>query len=290
VTTSVVVFTRDLRVTDIPALAAAARSPNIVPLFVFDDVILRRHEPNATRLAFLLASLRDLDASLRARGGRLVIRRGPWAATVLDLAVQAGAESIHLAADVSGYARRRLATPEQLGRASRREVVTHPGTLTAGPVPISPAGGGPYQIFTPYYRRWLTAPRRTPAAVPARIAVPDEIRSDPIPDLADLTGGRPAAAPPPGGEPEGLRRLSGWSGQHLAGYAVGRAPARQGTRFDPRGQYVRRYVPELDGLGADQIHDPAPGIRAARRYPRPIVDHQAAAAAWRALGKHPPMT
>ena len=51
---SVMVFTRDLRVTDNPALAAAAQSQEIVPLFVFDDVLLARFGEHASRLGFLV--------------------------------------------------------------------------------------------------------------------------------------------------------------------------------------------------------------------------------------------
>jgi len=52
-------------------------------------------------------------------------------------------------------------------------------------------------------------------------------------------------------------------------------PVVQGERFDPRGDYVRRWVPELSRLPAAAIHQPwlAGG---APRYPKPIVDHGAA--------------
>ena len=72
--TAVVLFTRDLRVHDQPALAAAvAAAERIVPLFVFDRAVLARFgAPN--RVAFLLDALRDLDASLRERGGALAVR------------------------------------------------------------------------------------------------------------------------------------------------------------------------------------------------------------------------
>ena len=33
-------------------------------------------------------------------------------------------------------------------------------------------------------------------------------------------------------------------------------PLRQAQRFDPDGDYVRRYVPELAGLAADRVHTP----------------------------------
>jgi deoxyribodipyrimidine photo-lyase len=453
--TSVMVFTRDLRVRDNPALAAAVRAGHVVPLFVFDDAIVAdTHAKNATRMAFLLESLTDLDASLRRRGGRLVTRRGNWAEAVLDVAVRTGAERIHLADDVSGYAARRLAALESLCAQARREVVTHPGVMVTAPGAINPAGpstGGPcspYQVFTPYYRRWLAEPRREEAKAPARLVVPREfggggVGNGGLPALASLTTARPAAGAQPGGETAGLRRLATWAPSHLEGYdrarddlaadatsrlspylhfgclaprAVaaelgglpggepfvrqlawrdffcqllaatpdaahrdyrggarrwhddqdglaawqagqtgfpvvdaamrqltsegfmpGRArmivasfltkdlsidwragaghfmahladadvacnqlnwqwvagtgtdtqrhrifnPTLQGKRFDQDGAYIRRYVPELAGLGRDSIHDPPGQARRARRYPLPIVDHAAAAAGWR---------
>ena len=50
-------------------------------------------------------------------------------------------------------------------------------------------------------------------------------------------------------------------------------PTSQGERFDPGGAYVRRWVPELEGLADKAIHRPwtvSPGPGA---YPAPIVDH-----------------
>nr|WP_282571432.1 deoxyribodipyrimidine photo-lyase [Methylonatrum kenyense] len=58
-------------------------------------------------------------------------------------------------------------------------------------------------------------------------------------------------------------------------------PIRQGERFDPDGDYVRRWVPELARLPAKFIHAPwqapAPelnqaGLRLGHDYPQPIVD------------------
>lgn len=59
-------------------------------------------------------------------------------------------------------------------------------------------------------------------------------------------------------------------------------PTLQGRRFDPAGEYVRRYLPELAGLPATVIHDPDPATRRNRGYPEPIVDHREAVAAHRA--------
>ncbi len=54
VDTVVVLFTRDLRVHDHPALAEAARrARTVVPAFVVDDTLLGRARVGANRLAFL---------------------------------------------------------------------------------------------------------------------------------------------------------------------------------------------------------------------------------------------
>ncbi|QLC34327.1 deoxyribodipyrimidine photo-lyase [Halarchaeum sp. CBA1220] len=55
-------------------------------------------------------------------------------------------------------------------------------------------------------------------------------------------------------------------------------PQTQGEKYDPDAEYVRAYVPELEGVPADAIHDwPAltPEERAehAPDYPDPVVDH-----------------
>jgi len=59
-------------------------------------------------------------------------------------------------------------------------------------------------------------------------------------------------------------------------------PTNQGEKFDPEGDYVRQWVPELRALPTEWIHKPwkAPkevltssGVRLGENYPVPIVDH-----------------
>jgi deoxyribodipyrimidine photo-lyase len=59
-------------------------------------------------------------------------------------------------------------------------------------------------------------------------------------------------------------------------------PVLQGERFDPKGQYVRQWIPELARLPDRYIHRPweAPaevlkraGVILGRTYPQPVVDH-----------------
>lgn len=48
-------------------------------------------------------------------------------------------------------------------------------------------------------------------------------------------------------------------------------PASQSSRFDPKGDYIRRWVPELKALSEKEIHAPKGDMFST--YPRPIVSH-----------------
>jgi deoxyribodipyrimidine photo-lyase len=71
-------------------------------------------------------------------------------------------------------------------------------------------------------------------------------------------------------------RASRWatrSGTDAAPYFRVFNPTGQGERFDPDGDFIRRWVPELADLNATVIHQP--GVRRPDAYPAPIVDHAA---------------
>jgi deoxyribodipyrimidine photo-lyase len=49
-------------------------------------------------------------------------------------------------------------------------------------------------------------------------------------------------------------------------------PVTQSERFDPDGDFIRKYVPELSKFDSKQIHDPGKKGVLPKGYPRPIVD------------------
>jgi len=61
-------------------------------------------------------------------------------------------------------------------------------------------------------------------------------------------------------------------------------PVLQGEKFDPSGEYVKKWVPELASVNSKWIHKPweapagALAITLGKEYPRPLVDHQEARA------------
>ena len=216
---------RDLRLADNPALAAAlAAGEQVVPAFVLDPILLNSSYNSPRRTAFLLDGLRALDADLRARGSRLIVRGGDPEQVLAELRAEAGAASIFAQRDVSPYAVQR----------DRRVQRALPLVLTDG-LSVHPQGevvrqdGGAYTVFTPFSRAWLAQPLPGPRDLlpaPARIVTP-ALASLSIPD----TSGEPSTFP--AGEHEALRRLEAFYARRpfpIGRYALDRDhPATDGT-------------------------------------------------------------
>lgn len=158
-------FRRDLRLSDLPSLLAAAdRADTALAVFVLDNALLA--PSGRPRTAFLAGALQSLDAAL---GGRLLLVSGDPVRVIPALAAATGAESVHVSADFGPYGARRDAAVE----AALREVGGGvPLIRTGSPYAVAPGrihtkSGGPYQVFTPFRRAWLEHGWRGPAATDA---------------------------------------------------------------------------------------------------------------------------
>ena len=217
--TAIVLLTRDLRVHDNPALATAAHeAERIVPLFVFDKAILESAFARPNRVAFLLDALRDLDASLTARGARLVLRSGDVAAETLALVRDVAASAVFVAEDASGYAQRRQRRLEEACRRERIDLRVTPGVTVAPLSSIETTAGNRYSVFTPFYRAWSRAARRPVQPAPRRLSMPAAASRGTMPTLVRLVDGSPSPELPPGGETHGRQRLSAWLRSGIVGY------------------------------------------------------------------------
>ncbi|MFC4562248.1 cryptochrome/photolyase family protein [Nocardiopsis mangrovi] len=217
---TVVLFTRDLRVGDHPALAAAAaRGGPVVPLFVLDPAVLARSARNRT--AYLLEALAELRDGLTAAGGDLVVREGDTVTETLRVAAAADAGLVHLSADVSSFARDRAARlRERAGQAGVR-VEEFPGVTVVPPGAVVPAGGGHYRVFTPYWRAWRACGWREPVPAPRRLRLPEGIAPGRLPATAPPGAGgtgRLSANRQQGGERRARRRMRAWLDSGIADY------------------------------------------------------------------------
>jgi deoxyribodipyrimidine photo-lyase len=169
---------RDLRLHDNPALAEAAKSEFILPLFILDPRLLESEYASERRLGFMLAGLRKLDESLAARGSRLIVRRGLPEQVLPRLVQEVGADLIFAAADISPFGRAR---DRQI--AARLPLQLLPGITIRPPDEIVKANGEPYLVFTPYRKAWRSAdPPAVPLAAPEKLRMPDNITGESLPE------------------------------------------------------------------------------------------------------------
>ena len=178
-------FRRDLRVHDLPALAGAARADRIVPVFVFDDRLLKTGRfPSANRTAFMLGCLRELDAALRDRGAQLVVRHGkpereipdagrarsaPTTCTSPPTPRRGRAGATRTVIDRAG--RRRRARPRLARRLRRGRPVATCAPARASPTPCSPRSTA----------RGRASAGATAATTPRKLSMPSNLKTGRLP-------------------------------------------------------------------------------------------------------------
>ena len=198
--TAVVLFTRDLRVHDNPALHAAwLAAQTLVPLFVRDPGV--NAPPNRRR--FLDESLDDLRRSLRERGGELFLRSGDPVAEAVKIARRTDADAIFVADDVSAFAAARRRRLQEACARERLALGLHDCVTIVPPGALHPAGRDHYAVFTPYWRAWSSIRPRAQLPAPDRVRTPHGI------DAGQLSLGR-ATGLVPGGEGPAWTRLHAW--------------------------------------------------------------------------------
>ena len=88
-------FRQDLRLSDQAALAAAAAEGPVIPVYVLDDELPRQWVMGGAQRWWLHHSLARLEAALRDKGSRLILRRGKSDDVLAQLARETGAGRVH---------------------------------------------------------------------------------------------------------------------------------------------------------------------------------------------------
>jgi len=222
---AIVWFRQDLRLTDNPALhAAVARGATVVPLFIWAPDEEGRWAPGAAARWWLHQSLSALDSDLRALGSRLLLLRGPSLAALRAVLRQTGATAVFWNRRYEPAVVARDAEIERALRADGVEVESANAALLVEPWQVATKTGGPYQVFTPFWRacRAQLAPSR-PLPRPQRLDAPTvwppgldlaDLRLEPAIDWAAAM--RAAWTP---GEDGAHARLEEFARGPIAGYA-----------------------------------------------------------------------
>ncbi|MDH3473545.1 MAG: DNA photolyase family protein [Rhodospirillales bacterium] len=233
-------FRQDLRLADNPALAAAvARGHPVMPLYILDDETPGPWRPGAAARWWLHHSLAALAEDLAAKGAPLVLQRGP-AQDVLDEVVrESGAAAVYWNRCYEPFAVDRDTALQRDLRARGLEAQSFNAGLLHEPGSLKSGAGGPYKVFTPFWKALQAAPAPPPPArAPERIAAgraEGERLCDwaLLPGKPDWAGGLRQAWTP--GEAGGRARLAAFLEHGLTDYGEARdRPGRPGTsRLSP---------------------------------------------------------
>lgn len=218
-------FRQDLRLHDNPALTRAAEAgAPIVPVFVLDQGS-RVRPMGAASLWWLDKSLRALDADLRARGSRLILRRGDSEAELLRLIQETGAGRLYMNRLWEPDAAARDADLAHSLQGEGVEVKGWNGSNLMPPGSVLNGSGQPYKVFTPFSKALLAQWSPPPHTLgPRRIDTPADVASDDL-DAWDLHPRRPDWSTGfdwTPGEAGAITALSTFISGRMAAYAEGR--------------------------------------------------------------------
>jgi deoxyribodipyrimidine photo-lyase len=240
---AIVWFRRDLRLSDNPAFAAAAaRGGPVVPAWVLAPGEEGDSAPGGAARVFLHEALRALSEALSARGSRLTLRRGPSIGALIDLAGETGADAVFVnRVREPAYLLRDEKVVAAL-RANGLEVRLFEDGALFPPDSIRSSSGGPFRVFTPFWRRCLAQPPPI-APVPAPGTIPPPSRaplSVPLPELRLLP-----AVPRDAGIREAFPAGEERAGERLARFLDGAVAAYPADRDRPGVDGTSRLSPYL---------------------------------------------
>ncbi|GAB3682763.1 cryptochrome/photolyase family protein [Salinisphaera aquimarina] len=273
----IVWFRRDLRLADNPALRAAIDGDfdSIVPVFIQAPDELGAWAPGGAQRVWQHFSLDALSTQLENLGSRLIIRHGPTQQALDTLIEESGATAVYW---------NRLYDPLTIER--DKAIKTHleqRGIETASfkaallhePWTVKTGQGGPYKVFTPFWKAVKDRGSEAPLPMPDRLPeVWSRIGSEAVADLDLLpsipwdTDIRATWAP---GEDGAHERLETFLESAIDKYADDRdRPAIAGTSYlsphlhwgeiGPR-QIMHRLAEWLDDQDSQAVHDHATTFR-----------------------------
>ena len=283
---AIVWFRQDLRLAGNPALkAAAAAGGPVVPAYVWSPDEEGRWAPGAASRWWLRRSLAALDADLRQRGSRLVLRRGEAAAVLLEIAAATGARAVLWNDRREPTAREQERAVAEALAGAGVEARRFNGSLLADPRALRNRQGKPYRVFTPFWKALRELPEApAPPAAPRRLAAPARWpRSDRLGDL-----GLPAAVDEAGGLAETWQPGEAGAAKRLRRFLDRALAAYPGDRDRPDVEGVSRLSPHLHfgEIGPAQVWR-AVGRRAARDPSlAPAAEAFLRQLAWREFGHH----
>jgi deoxyribodipyrimidine photo-lyase len=206
-------FRQDLRLTDQPAVRAAAAAGPIIPVYILDDAAPGDWAMGSASRWWLHHSLASLDKDLRKKNVQLILRRGDAVQILQQLAAETGASTIHAIGHYEPWARRQEALLAKSGL-----LKLHGSVALADPARLVTGSGTAYKVFTPFWRAMQPyLPPALPVAAPKMVMAASAPASDVLdswqllPRQPDWAAGFKSYWTP--GEAGASAKLAGFSGK-----------------------------------------------------------------------------
>ena len=150
----IVWFRQDLRLADNPALAAAAETGQpVLPLFILDEETPDVRPLGGASRWWLHHSLESLAAGLRDHGLQPSLHRGAAADVLAEVVKQTGTDRVVWNRCYEPGAIARDTAVKAMLKDAGVAAESFNGSLLIEPWRIETSQGGPYKVFTPYWRR-----------------------------------------------------------------------------------------------------------------------------------------
>lgn len=216
---------RDLRLGDHPGLSAAAATGRpVIPVFIDDEVLRAQGTAPRWRLGQGVA---EFGSALDRIGSRLILRGGDALVEIRALIRDTGAGAVWWSRAYDPPSVARDTAIKAALEADGIDARSHAGHLLFEPWRVETGQGGPYRVYSPYWRsirgRDVGAPSATVTHMTGPTNWPDSLSIDALNMWAGMRGGASVVARFAAvGERAALDRLHGFLDEKLARYADGR--------------------------------------------------------------------
>ncbi|MBO0345027.1 deoxyribodipyrimidine photo-lyase [Roseibium sp. CAU 1637] len=185
--TTIVWFRQDLRVSDNPALQEAAGRGKVLPVYVLEDPTKSgdTHPLGGASRWWLHHSLAALQKDL----GRLLLMRGDPRMAIPQLVKQTGATAVFWNRCYEPHAIERDSDLKSDLKANGIEVRSFKASLLLEPFEIETKTGGPYKVYSPFWRALKDKTIDPPLAPPKALELADFKTEDQLEDLELLPHG-----------------------------------------------------------------------------------------------------
>lgn len=156
-------FRRDLRIDDNKGFFEALNSDKeLLPLFIFDNSILKQLPKDDARVSFIHELLVNLDTELHKYGKNLAVFHGDPATIFEKLTTDNTIETVFTNHDYEPYAKKRDESIAALLKSKNVPFKTYKDQVIFEKSEVVKEDQTPYVVFTPYSKKWKEKFKKTP--------------------------------------------------------------------------------------------------------------------------------